>query len=81
MIHDHFDGSANCRQCAGRCRLQGDARAVTELARALLCRLAMAGWTHVPIFEADALMRAGVDRPNQWLERARAEVTRKTTRR
>ena len=33
IVHDHFDGSANCIECRGRCRLTGADRALTEMVR------------------------------------------------
>ena len=35
-VHDHFDGSAHCLECSGRCTLAGDELAATELIRFLL---------------------------------------------
>ena len=33
MIHDHFDGSANCVQCGGECRLDDASMAFTAIFR------------------------------------------------
>jgi hypothetical protein len=33
VIHDHFNGSAHCVQCAGQCRLTGESLQVTRLVR------------------------------------------------
>lgn len=33
VIHDHFDGCANCVECGGPCRLTGEQRLLTELIR------------------------------------------------
>ena len=61
MIHDHFDGSAHCVECEGQCRLTGDARTATELARWPCERLVMNQWTTIPELEATTLRVAGID--------------------
>lgn len=33
MIHDHLDGSANCIECQGRCKLEGAELRLTQIAR------------------------------------------------
>jgi hypothetical protein len=33
IIHDHFDGSANCVECGGTCKLTGEALQLTRLVR------------------------------------------------
>lgn len=35
-VHDHFDGSANCVECHGPCRLSGEACELTRLLRWIL---------------------------------------------
>lgn len=38
VIHDHFSGSAHCRECGGECKLTGSDRALTlTAAQAELC--------------------------------------------
>lgn len=32
-IHDHFDGSAHCVECQGKCKLTGADLALTQLVR------------------------------------------------
>ncbi len=66
-IHDHFDGSAHCVECAGNCRLEGDDRAATNLVRAIfeymayLSRLSVLSRTSLI---GSALVSLGVDVPN-----------------
>ncbi len=35
IIHDHFNGSANCVECQGVCELTGGDQALTHLVRCL----------------------------------------------
>lgn len=61
-VHDHFDGSSNCVQCGGECRLKGPNLVVTELVRWMLEDAAMrhpGAW--VNMMAAGTLRRAGVD--------------------
>jgi len=39
-IHDHFEGSSNCVQCGGDCRLRGEMRVLTEVIRGMFERWA-----------------------------------------
>ncbi len=61
-IHDHFDGSANCIECNGPCRLKNADMVVTELVRWMFDRWARgynsAGPDHM---QRATLERAGVD--------------------
>lgn len=36
IVHDHFDGSAYCRECGGKCQLSQDEQAETAVVRYLL---------------------------------------------
>ena len=77
-IHDHFEGSLNCVQCGGYCRLEGDDRAVTNLLRSLF---ETAAYREVPIqlnfIGREAISKLGVDF-NLFARRA-AEVARRPT--
>lgn len=57
-IHDHFDGSAHCIECAGPCHLPvSDERAVSEMIRFTLEYFTInhRGW--LPMLMADSLKR------------------------
>ena len=54
-IHDHFDGEARCKQCAGPCQLVGDELAVTRVIRHSLELLVSHNFTMPP-----ALLRAAL---------------------
>jgi hypothetical protein len=41
LIHDHFDGSANCVQCNGSCKLEDVRLMATELVRWMFERWAL----------------------------------------
>jgi hypothetical protein len=59
-IHDHFEGSSRCVECAGDCRLTGDDLAVTVLVRYIF---ESATWTrrHLGGLEVSGLEGVGVD--------------------
>ena len=61
-IHDHFYGSANCVECHGICRLEGDELQATRLIRFVLEFFAQYrnGW--LPPFVEDALSKLLPDR-------------------
>lgn len=42
-IHDHFDGSARCRECRGPCKLTGADLWATALVRAIFEGQALSG--------------------------------------
>lgn len=42
-VHDHFDGSAHCVQCHGKCTLTGAELAYTQLLRFSLETIALLG--------------------------------------
>lgn len=54
-VHDHLSGSANCVECKGRCQLQADELALTQLVRFVLEFFAYShkGW--MPLSIEDAL--------------------------
>jgi len=66
VIHDHFDGSAHCVECAGRCRLTGTELALTQMVR---YRLELSPWMN--ICERAVLAEMGVD-PEKLIARAKA---------
>lgn len=69
VVHDHFDGSAHCRECRGPCQLTGAERAYTELVRAVFEDLA---WNGLPenLYLRGTLADAGVNF-DYFLERAK----------
>ena len=72
VVHDHFDGSAHCIECAGSCLLVGDDRAITDLVRWTLefVESAHKGWMWD--FTKDALARVlgGSERLKRFQARA-----------
>lgn len=68
-IHDHFDGSAHCVECAGRCKLTGEDLAITEYIRFTMESLAHRGFTAVPIMWRQPLSDLGLS-PQELLDRA-----------
>lgn len=59
--HDHYDGSSNCRECGGRCRLEGAERHLTNVVRWYFETQIAGGRTWVPPIMVGALESAGVD--------------------
>lgn len=59
VIHDHFDGSAHCRDCDGPCRLEGADLTVTHLVRSIF-ESAGAGHYHLSLMVRYALSDLGV---------------------
>lgn len=59
-IHDHFDGSANCVQCGGKCQLTGADLFATALIRFAFEGAAMTG-NGLPYVMVSQMESAGVD--------------------
>lgn len=70
-IHDHFDGSAHCVECAGPCQLTGAERHLTSVIRWMFERAAIVD-EHPALWGLmrDALVDAGLDVERHW-KRAR----------
>jgi hypothetical protein len=70
-IHDHFEGSAHCVECQGRCTLAGEELAVTSIFRYLFEYLQIWEWHNsVPPLMARPLLELGVP-VDRFVERAR----------
>ena len=60
-VHDHFEGSFNCVECGGRCKLTGSDLAYTALTRAIFEGEAFSGGTQrLPYLAEQQMIRAGV---------------------
>lgn len=70
MIHDHFDGSANCVECRGPCKQTGDERTITDLVRWIFEEAEMRKRTSFSVSMSDCLNKSGVD-IQYFLNRAR----------
>ena len=67
IIHDHFNGSYNCYECGGYCRLSNDNLKVTTLVRWMIAG-AMHGRYNLDMLTRDALEQLGVD-VKLWMHR------------
>lgn len=65
-LHDHFDGSANCVECKGPCKLKGQELLSTELLRMLFERYALSGWRELPQYEESILAKHEIDCVKLW---------------
>lgn len=71
-VHDHFSGSANCRECEGPCRLTGEELSLTKLVRWTMefSEKVHDGWMWD--LTSDALKELlGIDRFRQFKQRAK----------
>ena len=62
-IHDHFDGSAHCIECAGPCRLEGEALLATKLIRFILEQWAV-GYSTPNMLPTSTIKESGIDFEN-----------------
>lgn len=69
-IHDHFEGSAHCVECGGKCQLTGDERKVTTLVRYICETAAFTGRASLGGLVDHALRDLDVD-PHRFMARAR----------
>lgn len=69
IIHDYFDGLANCVECGGPCKLDPQSIEVSNAIRYMSETIAKAGGKPGPLIRT-ALERVGVDFETYW---ARAE--------
>lgn len=76
-LHDHFDGTAHCRDCEGPCRLAAGSPELmaTALARVMCERAAFNGESGLTYSEAMTLDRFGVD-PDAMFARAQEAFRR-----
>lgn len=70
-IHDHFDGSANCIECGGACKLEGDSLALTNVVRAYFEECVR---TKRPVYPwmSHFLKDAGLDIAKHWARAKKA---------
>lgn len=59
-IHDHFDGSAYCVECGGRCTLTGAELLLTQIVRYWI-ESSVYSHNFLPYMATAALKEAGVD--------------------
>lgn len=70
VIHDHFDGCANCIECGGDCELTGSDLLASWLVRGIFEGAVMAGRNYIFGLCESSLIHSGVDVSAFW-KRAR----------
>lgn len=72
VIHDYFDGTAQCVECKGHCRLRADDAAVSMVVRVIFENAAWQGWKHLPAqFESPVQLLLGARRYQKFWNRAK----------